>query len=222
MHKKFAITAGTIVMIGLSSQTMGTASAARPGPVAGAETRGTALGAQQTKKLVRDDFCVEIKNMEKGFNGPTSCEAEVTETVSAATRVTPAMAEAMGNPLTPSGERLVEAASTRPVYYRTWSQDMRGLYYINWYEKHQGLYYFDYTYAWVTPRYGWDSHGYHQCDLGYGVGYDVKVVDCGQRGNMSGNVVVPDTFRVHVIWRGLPIYKTYTMTRNLGANGVIS
>ena len=84
------------------------------------------------------------------------------------------------------------------------------------------LYYFDYTYAWVTPRYGWDSHGYHQCDLGYGVGYDVKVVDCGQRGNMSGNVVVPDTFRVHVIWRGLPIYKTYTMTRNLGANGVIS
>ena len=173
---------------------------------------------------IADPICEKAIKIEEA-KGDTKadasrCAALSTVTVSEPVRITPEIAAAHGNPLLPTGERLADAAAARRVYYQTWAQDMRGIDYINWYEKHEGLYYFDGAYAWVAPRYGWDAHGYHQCDLGYGLGYDVQVTNCGTHGQRTSTVVVTDTFRVHVIYRGIPIFNTYTMSKNLGRNGI--
>ena len=194
-------------------------------PAAQANTSAAGGDAQSTRSIrsVADPICEQVQALEAHRlpnTKATTCTAEETFTVSSKMRLTPAQAIAQGDPMTPTGERLSVAAAARTVYYQNWTQDRRGLYYVNWYEKHQGLYYFDGIYAWVSPRYGWDAHGYHQCDLGYGILYDVQVKECSVRGNVTSAVIARDTFRVHVVWRGIPLYTTHTMDARLPAGGL--
>lgn len=110
------------------------------------------------------------------------------------------------------------------IYYRNWSQAMRGLYYYNWVETHSGRYYWDKTFVWVDAYYLGFS-GYHDCDQGSGFGYTIKVTNCPERPNngprTGGLIEQWDYFQVHVIASGIPIYRSYDMHANVYPSGNI-
>jgi hypothetical protein len=119
-----------------------------------------------------------------------------------------------------SGVTLREAAATTPVYCRTWSQWERGLYYVNWMEKHTGRFCYNGRDVWVDGDHG----GYHRCDQGYGILYDIQVKDC------ATNKIFVDTaagygyqnwdyYRVHVVWKGIPLYQSHDMHTNVYPSG---
>jgi hypothetical protein len=125
-------------------------------------------------------------------------------------------------PLDGQGPTLSEAAkassaccSPPPTYCKGWKQTFRGIYYVNWKEIHVGDFCYNGRDVWVTR---------HKCDRGYGIGYDIVPKECSK--NKIYVNTKPgygyqnwDVFRVHVAWKGIPIWKTYTMHVNVYPSG---
>lgn len=183
MRKRILL--GTVVCAALMTAAMPAAATPASGGglvEVGAEASTTDLvgtDAMQRREvsLAPDSLCTEIRKMEaqRGDSGPFNCSAEVTLAASQPQVATDAMIRRDGGLVAADGTSLAKAAQSATIYYQEWSQEMRGLYYVNWVERHRGGYYFDRTRAWQSPRYGWDTSGFHYCDLGYGILYDIKV-----------------------------------------------
>lgn len=98
---------------------------------------------------------------------------------------------------------------------------MRGLYYYNWVEKHSGKVFYDMIRAWsTTSRNGY--LGNHICDRGSGIGYSVSVSQCStETVNLNSFVKEWDFFKVHVVAKGIPIYRSYDMHTIFYGNGTV-
>lgn len=119
-----------------------------------------------------------------------------------------------------SGETLRTAVASSSVYCRTWRQWQRGLYYLNWEEVHTGRFCYNGRDVWVDGQHG----GYHRCDQGFGILYDVQVKNCAENKifvNTGPGYGVQnwDYFRVHVVWRGIPLYQSHHMHANVYPSG---
>ncbi|MEO5710881.1 MAG: hypothetical protein ABIQ59_13810 [Nocardioidaceae bacterium] len=106
----------------------------------------------------------------------------------------------------------------------TWSQTQHGLYYVNWWEKHIGRIFFDkHGQVWSTTK-TCGYQGYHNCGLGGGIGYSVVVKNCKteRRYDLSGPPIFKwDSYQVHVIYKGIPIYASHNMHVNAYPPGAI-
>lgn len=54
----------------------------------------------------------------------------------------------------------------------------------------------------------------------YYVNWYEKHKECSVRGNLTCAVIARDTFRVHVVWSGIPLYTTPTMDARRPAGGL--
>ncbi len=119
------------------------------------------------------------------------------------------------------GTTLAQAAARGTIYYKTWSQVKRGLYYVNWKEQHSGRFYYNGSRVWsTTSTLGYK--GKHICDQGYGVLYDVKVTNCMTDVISSAKIQEWDYFRVHVVWKGIPLYVSHNMHTTMTKSGGVS
>ena len=154
-----------------------------------------------------------------------SCTVEVTAAVSAISEATSTQLAANAKAKSPDGTSLAAAAAARTIYTRTFEQQKHGLYWVNWVEKHIGRVFFDKAgHVWsTTSTYGYK--GYHTCDLGYGIGYSVKVTSCSveQRYDLNGPAIsLWDYFQVHVVAQGIPLYVSHNMHANAYDGGTIT
>jgi len=181
------------------------------------------VAANSAAKIIDDPVCdAALANDSKS----TQCSAEMTAAVGKESPATIAQISGNSALVSTSGSlTLAEAAATRRIYTRTWTQQMRGLYYVNWTEKHSGRIYFDKAgHVWsTTKKYGYK--GNHICGQGSGILYSVVVKHCTveNRYDLSRPAISQwDYFQVHVIWKGIPIYKSHKMHTNAYDSGKIT
>lgn len=142
---------------------------------------------------------------------PGSCDVVTTGRASASEVVDPATVPVQDLSLRSADGTTLEAAlATGTVYTRTWWQEQRGFYYINWLEKHSGRIYWDGSQVWSTTL-NRGYKGYHVCDQGYGIGYDVVVKSCFTERLGTTALNEWDMYRVHVIYKGIPLYSSQDM-----------
>jgi hypothetical protein len=119
------------------------------------------------------------------------------------------------------GTTLAAAAASGNLYSRTFSESMRGAYYYNWVERHSGKVYWDGSHVWVTSSYR-GAAGYHNCDQGSGIGYSIVVTNCADYNGVSTNYDQEwDYFQVHVVFKAVPIYRSYNMHVNAHVDGTL-
>lgn len=67
--------------------------------------------------------------------------------------------------------------------------------------------------------------GYHKCDQGYGIGYSIEVTDCSteRRYDLDKRPISEwDRFKVHVVAKGVPFYRSFNMHVNAYPSGNIT
>lgn len=152
------------------------------------------------------------------------CVAVATTSVSPSSVASASLVKQYAGVESADGTSLAQAAAAGTIWTRTWYQEKRGFYYFNWKEKHIGRIFFDKrSRVWSTSAQS-GFKGYHTCDLGYGILYDVQVKSCSteRRYDLNNNPISEwDRFRVHVVWRGIPLYATHSMHVNAYPNGNI-
>lgn len=195
------------------------------GPAAAADVDGAPPGLAVKALTVRttgsDALCETARRID-GASG--RCAVATTSQSSAGTRVDAAAARAMNDLdlVSSQGQTLGSAlAAGSTVWTRTWWQEKRGLYYVNWLEKHTGRIYYDGSQVWSTSSYR-GYQGTHVCDQGFGILYDIKVNSCSTERIGTATLKEWDYFRVHVVWKGIPLYSSHNMHMTANRSGTIT
>lgn len=118
------------------------------------------------------------------------------------------------------GDYTPSSTPTGTIWTRTWWQEARGLYYINWWEKHSGRIYWHDGHVWSTTG----AHGYtgwHVCDQGGGIGYDIKVTSCFTERLTTNHINEWDFWKVYVFFEGFPISASHDMRASAWGSGNI-
>jgi hypothetical protein len=117
----------------------------------------------------------------------------------------------------PSGG--AQLAATSALQCSTWWQAIKsgaGL----WQEKHTGKYCWNGKDVWI-----WAKGGYHRCDQGYGIGYDIKVTACSEEKVAYAKTYFRqnwDYFKVYFMYQGFPVNAAYNMHANVWPNGIVT
>jgi hypothetical protein len=182
--------------------------------------RGLAVEAVSARSTGTDALCETARQLD-GARG--QCAVATTSQSSAGTRVDLASAAAAGDLdlVSSEGQTLRSAVAAGTVWTRTWWQEKRGLYYVNWLEKHTGRIYYDGSQVWSTSSYR-GYKGTHVCDQGYGILYDIKVNSCSTERIGTATLKEWDYFRVHVVWKGIPLYASHNMHMTANRSGTIT
>ncbi|GAA5226998.1 hypothetical protein [Paeniglutamicibacter antarcticus] len=211
---------GTVVLAaGLMFFSTGLAQAAT---LEGVDKNVGALTLEATKKtsIAHDDeLCEQAREMDdsEGTCGTQTVLETSKATVVDISKVSPTELALKSA----DGTTLAQAAARGTIYYKTWSQVKRGLYYVNWKEQHSGRFYYNGSRVWsTTSTLGYK--GKHICDQGYGVLYDVKVTNCMTDVISSAKIQEWDYFRVHVVWKGIPLYVSHNMHATMTKTGGLS
>ncbi|MFJ1656858.1 hypothetical protein ACIOC2_37040 [Streptomyces sp. NPDC088337] len=221
--RRFQRLAGSVVVVGAtmamcSTFSGGVANAAETDPELAALS---GVGASQVTVLSADAVCEDIRS-QTGEEGDCQQETEM-GTGGQQTASVSLLAE-YGDLVSQDGVKLSEASAAATVWTRTWWQQKRGLYYYNWKERHEGRIFYDGTTVWsTTSRSGYK--GWHKCGLGSGIGYSIEVKDCSteRRYDLKNEPISEwDRFRVHVVWKGMPIYATHKMHANAYPSGKLT
>lgn len=180
----------------------------------------TAVNADEYTTTGTDALCEEARRLD---NAAGACEAQLT--LSATSGDTADVAKISPEDLAlvaADGTTLQDAIGTQAtVWTRTWEQSMRGLYYVNWMEKHTGRIYWDGSRVWSTNK----TAGYtgtHVCDQGFGILYDIDVKTCSTENIGAAQLREWDYFRVHVVWKGVPLYASHNMHMTANNKGTVS
>lgn len=184
--------------------------------------RGIPADVEATLSFVVPDAVCETARGRSGERGP--CAARIAAGASAARPATPSELKAAGRLRSGGGISLASFIKTTPVgtiWTRTWWQEARGLYYINWWEKHSGrIYYHGGNHVWSTTS----AHGYkgfHVCDQGGGIGYDIKVTSCFTERLTTSHINEWDYWKVYVFFEGFPISASHDMRASAWGSGNI-
>lgn len=211
------IVGAVMVVVALMSFGLGGASAYASSTSGSSAISKASLSASNVTTTVEDRVCLKAR---KRTHIEGKCVAEQLQGVSAARPITSAELKKYGNLKSANGVTVAEASRAGIVYIRGWYQEQRGLYYVNWKERHEGKFLFNGSTAWVDNAYGYVG-GYHNCGLGYGFGYDVEVKVCAAYNQQTYTVDNYDAYRVHVVFRGIPIYVTHSMHAYTRGNGTV-
>lgn len=167
-----------------------------------------------------DPVCVQEHKIDNIPVASGDCLLVDSTEVGPAAAPTAADIKAAGNMKAASGATLSSALTTASC--RTWEQSEGS---VVWSEKHVGKYCYADGDVWVWSFPGRAATGYHYCDLGSGIGYDISVQRCDIQkvidsafygGYFRQNW---DYFQVHVIYKGIPIYYSHDMHANVFPNG---
>lgn len=169
-----------------------------------------------------DDICVQMRRADKVPVLPGDCQLETTVHVSEPVLAT--AEELQQAPVDEAGGITLLALPT--AYCKTWWQTQGS---GAWQEKHEGKFCYNYRNVWVWNAVNYpNKDGWHYCDRGYGIGYDIEVQACTEK-RVSDTSVPDDIFmqnwdryHVHVIWQGLPMYFSHDMHANVFTNGNVT
>ncbi|MFJ6568133.1 hypothetical protein ACIQNU_11955 [Streptomyces sp. NPDC091292] len=178
--------------------------------------------AQTATVETADSVCDDIR-VQTGETG--SCRQEAELGIGAEQVASAALIAQYGDLVNQDGQKLSEAGAAATIWTKTWWQQVRGLYYYNWKERHEGRIFFDKgNNVWsTTSRSGFK--GYHKCGISSGIGYDIQVKECSteRRYDLNKNPISEwDRFRVHVVYKGIPIYSTKTIHANAYPSGTVT
>lgn len=212
--------AALVLALGLSCTTL---AAASPGAVSELKfkepTSVTATGEKlilNEQTIADDEICEEAREI-SGVQG--SCATEVSFSTTEAKLVDAStLSDEVLDQKSGDGVTLRAAAASGSIYTKGWSAEMIGLFYINWKEKHSGTVYWDGSRVWSTKT----NRGYkgkHTCDLGRGIGYSVNVTKCSTEAVGTTLLKEWDYFKVHVVYKGAPVYKAWDMHAVFDRNG---
>ena len=221
MDRRRVILTAAGVLIGLSlamSEGVALLSAAgdEPSRQDGSETRAMIYPPDGSFTGKRDPYCRKAR---KKADEPGRCKKGRPHRASKRKRATRAMLERDGALRSLDGDQVRLDQSRRRVYYKTAHQCSRGLYYINWKTCHNATFYFNGARVWI---HGKRHNGHHRCGEGYGYGYDVNTLSCFADAHpTTDGTRVWHVFKVHAVWKGFPISKTYNHHFNIYPSGSI-
>lgn len=216
VHTRTALAVAAILLLCVAP---GASAAERTDPRAAATTNpadGT-TSFQVTSGTADDAACVQMHRIDKAPVLPGECAIIMTGGTEPSALTGRDLAAHGTDQARGGGPQLATAAY--PLQCGTWWQSIKSGAGV-WEEKHTGKYCWNGTDVWI-----WAKGGYHYCDQGYGIGYDIKVTACSEEKVAYSNTYFRqnwDYFKVYFMYQGFPVNAAYNMHANVWPNGNVT